>query len=304
MKKNETDVIDLATTIREVDPVEAEEVGFTASCLVNACLPYRNPKPEQLTKNGIWERKNGGYSLWVQGGPNGLPYGSYPRLFTIWATTEAIRTKSRDLNAGNSFRAFCRALGVDESMGKRGGRARLADQIDRLLSSRLAFRRDYSTYESGKIKQGHRKTDFLEIAEGYEEFWTPQNPDQLELYDWHIMLSTRFFEEITEHYVLLDMRAVNFLKSRPLALDLYQWLAYRNFNMKGSKSEPTWAQLAFQFGSQYGRLRRFREEMVSALTLVKSVYPGLKVEVTDGGLVLHKSPTPVPSSHRVYISRA
>lgn len=303
MDKKQLELLNTATEIREVDPIEADEVGFTASCLVNACLPYRNPKPEQL-QNGVWERKNGGYSLWVQGGPKGLPYGSYPRLFTIWATTEAIRTKSRDLNAGNSFRAYCRALGVDESMGKRGGRARLAEQIDRLLSSRLAFRRDLSTIEGGVVTRGHRKTEFLEIAEGYEEFWQPQDPDQLALYDWHIILSQKFFDEITEHFVLLDMRAVEHLKSRPLALDLYQWLAYRNFNMRGTKSEPTWPQLAFQFGSQYGRLRDFRAEMQEALILVRSVYKGLKAEITERGMTLYKSPTPVPSTNRVYLSRA
>lgn len=302
MKKKELDLLDAGTQIREVDPIEADEVGFTASCLVNACLPYRNPKPEQL-QNGVWERKNGGYSLWVQGGPKGLPYGSYPRLFTIWATTEAIRSKSRDLNAGNSFRSFCRALGVNQSGGERGSRTRLAEQIDRLLSSRLAFRRDMSTIEGGVTTRGHRKTEFLEIAEGYEEFWQPQNPDQMELYDWHIILSQKFYDEITEHYVLLDMRAVHELKSRPLALDLYQWLAYRNFNMKGNKACPTWSQLAFQFGSQYGRLRDFRAEMQEALLLVKSVYKGLKAECTEQGMTLYKSPTPVPSTGRVYLTQ-
>lgn len=301
MNKKTRDLMETATQIREVDPIEADEVGFTASCLVNACLPYRNPKPEQL-QNGVWVRRNGGYCLWVQGGPKGLPYGSYPRLFTIWATTEVIRTKSRDLNAGNSFRGFCRALGIDESMGKRGGRARLGDQIERLLSSRLAFQRGVSTQRVGS-NEHERKTKFLAIAEDYEEFWRPQNPDQIELYDWHIMLTERFYEEISERYVLLDMRAVHELKSRPLALDLYQWLAYRNFNMTGPKACPTWSQLAFQFGGQFQRLRAFRAEMQEALNLVKTVYKGLKAECTPEGMTLYKSPTPVPSAARIYISK-
>ena len=281
--------------------MEAEEIAFSASCLVNACLPYRNPKPEPL-QNGVWVRTNVGYSLWCRG-PRGLPYGSYPRLFTIWATTMAIQTQSRDLNAGRSFRDFCRTLGIDESMGKRGGRARLANQIDRLLSSRLAFRRDTLTASRNGATQTVRKTEFLDIAEGYEEFWQPQqNPDQLALYEWHILLGQRFFDEITEHYVLLDMRAVHELKSKPLALDLYQWLAYRNHNMSGPTALPTWRQLAFQFGGQYGRVRAFKEKLVEALAQVYAVYPGLKAEPQERGLLLRKSPTPVPQT-RIFLSK-
>lgn len=289
----ELDLFLVGEQIRDLDPVEADELGFGARCLVEAALPYRHPKPEQL-KNGMWVRRNGDYTLAVQGGVNGIPYGSYPRLFTIWLTGEARRTHSRDINAGNSFRAFCRNLGIDESMGKRGGRARLAEQITRLLCSRISFQRSDISVGGDHGESVKRTTEFLSITDQFDEFWAPQNPNQLALFDWHILLTQKFYDEIVEQRVPIDMRAIRALKSRPLALDIYQWLAYRMYNMSGPSAKPTWAQLHWQFGSQHTRLRNFKAEFISALRDVYAVYPKLRVEPQPGGLLMLKSPTPVP----------
>ena len=63
------------------NPAEVDELGFGPKCLVAASLPYKKPDPDKLTEtNGCWVKTNGNYTLWVQGGPGGLPFGIYPRL--------------------------------------------------------------------------------------------------------------------------------------------------------------------------------------------------------------------------------
>ena len=135
-----------------------EDLVFGAKCLVSASLPYRKPLPDQLV-DGAWIRKNGDYTLWIQGAPTlGLPYGAYPRLFVIWLTSEAIRTGSRHISTGRSFAEFCRKLHVDSSRGKKGAGKRMTEQAERLLASRAGF-------VTGNLKtSGAEKTELMQFA--------------------------------------------------------------------------------------------------------------------------------------------
>ncbi|MDA8266643.1 MAG: hypothetical protein M0T79_15140 [Actinomycetota bacterium] len=67
-------------------------VGYYARVLTQATLPHSDPK------TAIIERKNGALSLTMAAPPSvGPPCGSIPRLLLAWVTTEAVRTKSREL---------------------------------------------------------------------------------------------------------------------------------------------------------------------------------------------------------------
>ncbi|NIF40183.1 hypothetical protein F3J14_04545 [Burkholderia sp. Tr-862] len=279
-------IIDTSTEILSAEPRD-DEKAFGAKCLVSASLPYRNPKPEQLT-NGAWVRKNGDYTLWIQGDPlKGIPFGTYPRLFVIWLTSEAVRTGSRRISTGGNFAEFCRKLNIDRSRGKNGAGRRLIDQADRLLNARAAF--ITGDLDTAKMK----RTDLLQFAEDFTLFFDQnENERQDSLFQSEITLTEKFFNEITAHCIPLDLRAVLALQQSPLELDIYQWLAYRMFSLKTS-SRPTWQQLYNQFGSSYGRLRDFRADFLKALNSVKAVYPRLNVDYSDSGLVLLPSPTPV-----------
>ena len=279
-------IIETSTEISSAEPRD-DEMAFGAKCLVSASLPYRNPKPEQLT-NGAWVRKNGDYTLWIQGGPQGIPFGTYPRLFVIWLTSEAVRTGSRRISTGGNFAEFCRKLNIDRSRGKNGAGRRLIDQADRLLSSRAAF--ITGNLDTSQVK----KTDLLQFAEDFTLFFDQNEHEQQEsLFQSEIILTDKFFSEITAHCIPLDLRAVLALQQSPLELDIYQWLAYRMFSLK-STSRPTWQQLYNQFGSSYARLRDFRENFLEALNSVKSVYPKVRVDYSESGLILLPSPTPIP----------
>ncbi|MVF24217.1 hypothetical protein EVC37_21795 [Methylocaldum sp. BRCS4] len=270
------------------NPIRAEEprdTAWGAKCLVAAALPYRNPKPEQL-QNGAWVRRNGNYTLWVQGGPEGLPYGAYPRVFMIWLTTEAVRSQSRRIETGRSFWDFCRKVKIDPSRGKRGSGRLFIDQATRLLSSRAAF-------ITGSFDEGRVKKEFLQFAEGFELFFDTSNIGQTNLFESEILLTEKFYNEITTHNIPLDIRAVAALKQSPLELDIYQWLAYRMHNLKG-RTTPTWHQLYDQFGASHKELRFFKRDFLKSLHAVKQVYEGVKIDQNDKGLILLPSPTPVP----------
>lgn len=264
---------------------ELEDTGWGAKCLASASLPYREPRPEQL-HNGIWIRRNGDRALWIQGGPSGLPYGVYPRLFMIWLCGEAIRRKSRFISTGGTFSEFCRRVEIDRSRGARGSGRRFLDQVTRLLSSRVGTN---CNIENGVLIAGG---DHLQFTDSYRLFFASPSA-QGELFESNIVLSEPFFREIQQHCVALDMRAVVALRASPLELDIYQWLAYRMFALTEA-TRPTWLSLRGQFGSSHARMVDFRRDFLKALNRVLTVYPTAKVAATPKGLILFPSPTPIP----------
>ena len=84
------------------------------------------------------------------------------------------------------------------------------------------------------------------------------------------------------------MRAIKALKRSPLALDIYCWLTYRVSYAKRPSLIP-WAALAMQFGSDYARVRAFKEAFLAELRKVATVYAGAQFEITDAGLVVKPS---------------
>jgi hypothetical protein len=261
-----------------------KDVEWGAKCLVSASLPLRAPKPEHL-QNGCWIRKNGNQTLWIQGGPQGIPYGAYPRLFMIWLTSEAIRKGNRRIETGGNFTEFFRKLNVDTSRGRNGAGRRLIEQIGLLLQSRAAL-------IEGDMQTGKFSGDLLQFTDKFSLLFDPQLPSSDNFFESEILLTQKFFDEITTRSIPLDGRAVAAVRQSALQLDIYQWLAYRMFGLR-APSFPTWRQLYQQFGSQTARLVDFRIAFLSALHVVQQVYPQAKVTPTESGLALYPSRTPI-----------
>ncbi len=70
------------------------------------------------------------------------------------------------------------------------------------------------------------------IADRTELWWTPNRPDQAELWESKIELSEKFFQEIIRHPVPIDMNTLTAIKRSTLGLDLYLWLVYRTFALR------------------------------------------------------------------------
>ncbi len=261
----------------------AREIGFASRLLIQATLPHSKPDP------GVHEfqRSNGFVTLKVTAdSAHGLPYGTYPRLLLAWVTTEAVRTKSPEIELGDSLREFVSKLGLAYGGGSRGAGPRLREHMGRLFTSTVSatVRRDGEWHNLG-----------FRPVEKINMFWDCKNPNQYSLWHSAIRLNYTFFEEIARQPVPLDMDALRTLsKSRsPLALDIYQWLTHRMSYLRTPVTVP-WKSLEMQFGGDYARLRMFKDRFLGQLKLVLKLYPQAKVEAVPSGLILRPSKTHVP----------
>ncbi len=262
---------------------ERREIGFSARLLIQATLPHSKPAPG-VTE---FERSNGYVTMKIIADSTyGLPYGTYPRLLLSWVTTEAVRTKSPELELGDSLNQFMAKLDLPNNGGPRGAYQRLRQHMQRLFSSTVA-----ATYQRDGEWQ---RASFCPI-EGVRIFWDPKRPDQITLWHSSIRLNQLFFEEITRRPVPVDMDALKTLaKGRsPMAIDIYQWLTYRMSYLKKPTTIP-WPGLQLQFGADYGCVRDFKKAFIRHLKRVCELYPQAHLEPTDTGLLLRPSKTHIP----------
>lgn len=296
LTRSQEQFIETAALIR-MNPGDTE-AAFMARELVQCTLPHTNPGNIPL-----WRRKNGNLTLAIQQGydlktgePVGYPYGSLPRLLLFWMTTEAVRTKSRRLELGNSLSAFMRELGLIPSSaggGKRSDARRLQNQMQRLLDARISFLQEVKE----EHRHGERRLN-MEVAPESELWWNPREPEQGALWGSYLVLGEHFFEAITALPVPADMRVLRAIKRSPLALDLYVWATWRVFKLHRPAFIP-WEGLMGQMGGEYERADNFVQKAKAALRKIRAVYPALKLDYAKGGFLLHPSLTAIaPAAKR------
>jgi Plasmid encoded RepA protein len=279
-------LLDLSAKIFD-EPATRQDSAYLPRELVQVTLPHKNPGNVP-----IWTRSNGNLTIGIQPGVNlttresyGYPYGTVPRLLLFWVTTEAVRTKQRRLELGNSLRGFMAELGLNSSNGssgaKRSDARRLRDQMQRLFRARLSFQ---GTPERNG-RQGEARLDML-VVDASELWWSHKEPDQPALWGSWIELGDKFFDAITAYPVPADMRALRALKGSALALDLYAWLSYEAFRAHRSRKArfENWTQLHQHLGAEYARPADFRRKAKAAIRKIRTVYPGLKLGDRQGGI--------------------
>lgn len=283
MKSKDTPSADIlinrALAIEDEDARSAGALGFMARAMVQATLPHSK------VEGGEFVRRNGNFTLTLQA-PSaiGLPYGSVPRLLLAWLTTEAVRTNSRDLELGDSMAAFMRELGMTPRGGSRGDITRFKEQTRRLFNATVT-----ASYEDGNnvADMGYRLTEKSVL------WWHAKEPEQAGLWHSTVTLSEPFFREVIDRPVPIDIRAIKALKRSPLALDIYTWLTYRMSYLKRPTVIP-WAGVAMMLGSNYAGLRFFKRAFLIELQKVLLVYPEVRAEALDDGLMIRPSPTHIP----------
>ena len=269
-------LLERARVIEREDAVSAGALGFMARELVKVGLPHREPAESSFV------RRNGDLVFSIAAHPDaGLPYGRYPRLLLIWATTEAVRTKSPALQLGPTLTGFMAQLGLIPAGGRWGTIRRLRDQMMRLFSSTIAY-----TYDRQSTGEWH-DTGFR-VGRRTQLWWNPANPGQPVCWRSTVELSLGFFETVVDRPVPVDLRAVKALRS-PLGLDIYTWLTYRMSYLR-KPTEIPWDALASQLGAGYGRTRDFKEAFLRQARVVLMLYPAVRLEPRSRGLVLKPSP--------------
>ena len=269
-------------------PPGPQELAFLARELVQCTLPHSDPGQVPF-----WARTNGNMTLSIVSGFDprktrlvGYPYGSIPRLILFWVTTEALRTRSRRLELGDSYNKFLREIGFDPNTGggKRGDAKRVKEQTRRLFASTISF------IQSGELmsdREGERRLN-MSVASASELWWDPKHPDQVNLWDSWVELGEKFYAALTAAPVPVDLRALRVLKHSPLALDLYAWATHKALSVarKGKPQFVSWRGLKGQFGADYNDIQNFRRKAMKALKKIHLVYPGLKLQDATGGIVV------------------
>jgi hypothetical protein len=300
-KRSDLDFFNAAAELWDAEP----EVGYLARLFTQTSLPYKEPK----NNPAAWRRVNGNTQLIVRPGimfgpdgeaiPLGFPFGSIPRLILTWMSTEAVRTKNRDLVLGASLTEFMRKVGLIKehelpSGGKRGNGTRARVQMERLFKSTVTV--EY-TGDGNRQLGAH-----MSVASGYDLWWRPgggSEEDQPALMDSVVRLSPEFFEQVVESPVPVDMQALRLLRESPLRLDIYTWLTYRMSRLKKPTTVP-WGALKGQFGSELADTKQgnhqFKRDFKKRLAEVTTVYKDANVDVTDSGLMLRPSLTHIRKS--------
>jgi hypothetical protein len=281
----------LIDSLHRETAIEANELGFMARMLVQTTLPHSAQPGKQYT------RTDGDVTLSITDlGGAGLPYGAYPRLILIWMTSEALRTRNRRLELGRSLSSFMGQLGLQCTGGHWGTIPRFRNQMERLFGAAISTR-----WRSEQSAESHVGGSNLLLAEEFDLWWAPQKLPHTPLPQSSVTLSERFFDQLVEAPVPLDLRAIRALKRSPLALDLYAWATRRASYLQRPTLIP-WAALRRSFGAGYadtpqGRVK-FREKAVDAFGRVRRVYSALRLEIKEGGVLLLPSAPHIPRLSR------
>src|SRR6185312_6241277 len=232
--KNIDNLISDALAIERESAKEAGALGYMAKALVQATLPHKNPG-----SINVWWRRNGDFSMAIQPGYAidknnnshciGLPYGTKPRLIMAFISSEAVKTKNKEIILGRSLAGFMHQLDLLPTGGRWGTIPMLKEQMKRLFSSTVSFQYDGKVAE---VKGGFR------IASRTVLFWDTKCPQQQTLWESTVTLTQEFYDEIIGHPIPLDMRALSALKDSSLALDIYCWLTYRMSYLKKTAVIP------------------------------------------------------------------
>lgn len=261
-------------------PPAGDEIGFICSCFVRYPLPH-GPSGNTLV------RKDGDLKATYMSPPDiGLPYGRVPRLLLIHFTTQAVRTRSRDIALGPSLSSFMKSLFTSPTGGRNGSIRQFKDQLLRTLA--------LSTTQSLLSKERAKLTN-APVAHEFEIHWSALEGNSRSGLPARLRLGERMFSEMLTSAVPVDLRAVKALQQSALALDVYFWTTYRVHD--GWRTLPAriaWDSLHKQFGTAYASQSDFTIAFRRALEHAQMVYPALRCSTTDAHLVLYPSSPSVP----------
>lgn len=266
---------------------EHQRVGIMHAGFAMTALPHK------AIDEAIWVRQGGSIKLRIESGRDitdrlvGLPFGAIARVILLYLQSEAIRTRSREVELGRSMNHWLTTMGIDN-----GGKTyRLVREQSRRLSlCRLTFYR--VTDEATIVTNGSFVRDAILPS---------QDSNQLALWREAIRLDEGFYQSLIDHPLPVREAAIREISNRSMAIDVYVWLAYRLHRL--TKATPiSWKALHDQFGGGFQHVRQFKAKFKEPLMLALAAYPEAVVEVDDAGVQLHPSAPPV-SERRPGVTR-
>ncbi len=258
--------------------------GYVHAGFAMTALPHKRIQAPE------WVRDGADIRLRIESGKThggtavGVPYGYVARLILLYLQTEAIKTRSREVELGRSMHSWLKAMGLNS--GGNGYEA-VREQSRRLSLCRLTF------YRLGESGEAVMNGGFVReaILPGRD------TGSQLSLWRETVVLDEVFYESLIRHPLPVREAAIRALSGRSMAIDLYIWLAYRLHHLSRPTRVP-WPALYRQFGAGFALARQFKAHAREALALALSAYPEAQVRVDDEAVTLLPSPAPVPERLR------
>jgi hypothetical protein len=269
-----------AETAFKVMTDEQQRIGIMHAGFAMTALPHR------ATEETVWERQSGDVKLLLESGrtgvtqPVGLPYGSVARIILLYLQTEAVKTRSREVELGRSMNTWLTSMG----MGNGGHNYSLVREQSRRLSlCRLTF-----------LRISAKQTFITNGSFVHDAILPNVNSDENQFQFWRpfVRLDEGFYKSLIEHPLPVRETAIRSLSHRSMAIDIYLWLAYR-LHVLEKPVKLTWHNLANQFGSGFADIKNFKKKFREPLALALAAYPDARVEHENGGLVLYPSRPPV-----------
>ena len=264
-----------AIEIDKQEAIDAGSLGFLHRGLALCSMPYKN-----ITGKNTYKRTNGHFTLSITSDAQyGIPYGNIPRLIHIYLATEAVKKQNPVISLGENISEFMQRLNLTVCGGEHGVISRLKNQIQRMVYSTI-----FLIYET----PNDQDTTLMSMASGVRLLWDAEDPKKKLLWHSTITLGTDYFNDLIQHPIPLDLRVANALKRASLELDIYFWLSHRLFYIKTPSVIP-YDLLRVQFGSEYKRVRAFKENFLKALKNVKRIWWTLNVSDEGYGLKIAPS---------------
>ncbi|MCB8884033.1 pirin [Acidisoma cellulosilytica] len=257
---------------------EQQRIGIMHAGFAMTALPHK------AIDETIWVRQGNNIKLRLESGMDaddkvvGLPFGAIARIILLYLQTEAVKTKSRDIELGRSMNHWLTTMGIDN-----GGKTYklVREQSRRLSLCRLTFYR--VTDEATIITNGSFVRDAILPS---------RDTDQLQFWREAVRLDEGFFQSLIDHPLPVREAAIREIGHRSMALDIYVWLAYR-LHQLSKPTAITWKALHDQFGGGYQHVRQFKAKFKEPLALALAAYPEAILEAGDAGLKLYPSPPAV-----------
>ncbi len=283
-----------------IEPLTTDDRWYAHTVLTQCFLPYRDPKTRD------WERHNGDVSIFLTAGliripqsvaapPRsqiaGLPYGAKPRLFMSYITTQAVKNQSPVVPIQHSMTAMIKELGLPITGGKNGTIRNFKEQITRLAACNFRI--------AGVLPNGAVRHINSEPFKSFD-VWFPADPDQKTLWNSEITLTTDFYENLKEHAIPYDVRAMRHIQNNARAQDIYLWMTQRLCRISHDKPLfMTWEMLLETFGGSMTDIYSFPRQFKTALLAARTAYPDARMsEDKDGFKFFHSAP-PIPKTKLV-----
>lgn len=275
--------------ISETSP-QIQDVIFLCSVFVRFTLPHSS------LASSVLERSDGDRAVAFTAAPAiGLPYGKWPRVILSYLSTQAVRTRAREIELGASMSSFLRALGSRGTGGANGTIRAFKTQLLRTLSMSAVH------FQQSQVQAMLKNSP---VADEFRITWSGVGVDEDGSLPARVTLGERIFQEMLGSAVPLDLRAVRAIQQSPMAFDIYCWTTFRAHRLPGT--HPTWIRwsaLQTQFGAAYSSETDFRAAFRSALRQVQLVYPALRCDTTQTHLLVWKSPPSVGAAKSRHATR-